>query len=158
MLIAALHIASKSDDATLLILPSDQYISDDILFSRQVSELSQSLDRKSVLLFGVKPDSANTQYGYLKVGAQKDSPLLGGSRKLERFTEKPSQEIADIFVSSGDYLWNSGMVLANASLIMELFKEHQPILFENISESFHSRQQLFEFSVVDLQEAKNISF
>ena len=158
VLIAALHITSKSEGATLLILPSDQYISDDILFSQQVSELSQSLDEESVLLFGVQPAWANTQYGYLKIGSQKYSPLPDGSRKLERFAEKPSQEIADIFVSSGDYLWNSGMVLASASLIIELFKKHQPVLFETISESFHSRQQLFEFSVVDLKEAESISF
>src|SRR5213075_3269275 len=56
------------------------------------------------VIFGVKPERAETGYGYIR-----------GTGEVEAFVEKPDAKRAQEFVASGKYTWNSGMFMLRVS-------------------------------------------
>lgn len=52
------------------------------------------------------PKVPHTGYGYIKKGKKQGSGFV-----VDMFVEKPSVEMANDYLSSGEYLWNSGMFL-----------------------------------------------
>ena len=97
---AALQIASAhGDDAIMLVLAADHLIADQGAFSDAVSEAIELAETGSLVTFGIKPDAPETGYGYIE---------SDGSKVL-RFVEKPSLDVAQEYLASGNFLWNSGM-------------------------------------------------
>jgi mannose-1-phosphate guanylyltransferase len=59
----------------------------------------------SLVTFGVVPDRPHTGYGYIHRGE-----VVGeGAYKVVAFKEKPAHDVAETYVQSGEYFWNSGM-------------------------------------------------
>jgi len=112
--LAAHYARSMYCDAELLVLAADHYIADDQAFIAAVDK-AQVLARDNYLVtFGVVPTAAETGYGYIRKG---DS--IAGGFHVNRFVEKPSKALAEEYVSSGCYLWNSGMFLMAASRYLQ---------------------------------------
>ncbi len=84
----------------------------------------------SLVLFGCVPSRPETGYGYIEVG----EPTSLGSR-VASFKEKPEQGLAEEYVSSGRYLWNSGMFAFSAGVILEECESLQPALLESVRSS-----------------------
>ena len=62
-------------------------------------------ERGRIVVFGVKPDRAETGYGYIECGA-----VIGDDAfEVTRFVEKPPREQAEKYISAGGFLWNAGM-------------------------------------------------
>ena len=72
--------------------------------------------RSKLVTLGIKPEYPSTGYGYIKAGCS-----LSGDRDylVEEFVEKPTLEIAEDYVQSGRYYWNSGMFIWKADRILE---------------------------------------
>ncbi len=74
---------------------------------------------------GVTPTRPETGYGYIQKGE-----ALRGDDSLHRvklFTEKPDLKMAEVFVSTGEFLWNSGIfVWSVPSIIKKAFERFQP--------------------------------
>lgn len=77
------------------------------------------------MTLGIKPDHPATGYGYI----QKDK----GSNKVLKFHEKPSLEIAEKFLVSGDFFWNAGMFIFKAKVMLEKFQKLQPEIYKIVS-------------------------
>ena len=79
-----------------------------------------------ILAIGVKPTSANTSYSYL----QKGDSFRGSDRisKVRTLAERPGRKMAEIFIESGEFLWNSGIFMASASAIVNAFRRCVPDL------------------------------
>jgi len=63
-------LAAINDDDLLfyqpiIIISSDHIIEKKIVFQKQIKKLSKYLDMHKIFIFGVKPDYAETGYGYL---------------------------------------------------------------------------------------------
>jgi mannose-1-phosphate guanylyltransferase len=85
--------------------------------------------------FGVRPTYAATGYGYLELGA-KVADVDGVEHfTLESFKEKPDQATAGQYVSSGGYLWNSGMFVWTAGAILQELERHLPDHLTAIAEA-----------------------
>ena len=56
----------------------------------------------------------------------------GQVRKVERFVEKPDQKTAEKYLSHGGYLWNSGMFVWKAGVILEEIKAYLPDLYRQL--------------------------
>ena len=84
---------------------------------------------EKIVVLGVPPTRAETGYGYIELGAVVDSAARFGSqvavRRVKRFTEKPDAALAEEFVASGNYAWNSGMFLWSARTLADAIREHQ---------------------------------
>ncbi|MFA0698035.1 sugar phosphate nucleotidyltransferase, partial [Vibrio sp. 10N.222.49.C9] len=87
-----------------------------------VEQAKQQAILGKLVTFGIVPTGPETGYGYIKQGEATSSH----SYEVERFVEKPDLDTAKEYVSSNDYLWNSGMFLFKASRYLEELKAHRP--------------------------------
>jgi mannose-1-phosphate guanylyltransferase len=90
-------------------------------------------------VIGIKPNRAETGYGYIEVGSSSSSDAL----RVRRFTEKPDSEKASAFVAAGNYFWNSGMFLWSARTLANALLEHLPktaSILEEIAAAFGTRK------------------
>lgn len=118
---AALQIAQRhGDDATLLVLAADHLISKDGAFTAAVEQAVALTQQGMLVTFGIQPDAPETGFGYIEADGY----------KVVRFVEKPSLEKATEYLSSGKFLWNSGMFCFRAGDIIAELEQHAADLLE----------------------------
>jgi len=123
----AIALAALSADlgALLLVLPADHVIQDKAAFQAAVSVAVPVAEQGALVTFGVVPSAPETGYGYIRCGKP-----LGQAFRIDRFIEKPDRNTAEGFLTSGGYLWNSGMFLFKASRYLEELATHAPAMLE----------------------------
>lgn len=121
---AAHHIIARDPEASIVTLPSDHLVLKQGAFQEAITrgfEFVEGGDR--LLTLGIMPTSPHTGYGYIQKGESTgDDRIL----KVKSFTEKPSEEMARLFVKSGEFFWNAGIFLWKASSILKAFRECAP--------------------------------
>ena len=121
-------LALIDPEATFIVAPSDHLILEEDAFQSIVySALDFVENIKALVTLGIKPSHPNTGYGYIQYEGLEVSK---GVYKVKTFTEKPSLEIAQSFLASGDFLWNAGIFAWKAKTILAAFEKHQPEMFE----------------------------
>ena len=121
----ALAAFTSDDDPLLLVLPADHVIQDELAFTQAVSEALPLAEAGKLVTFGIIPSEPHTGYGYIKKGSE-----TGAGFVVNEFVEKPSSKLAKEYLSSGDYLWNSGMFLFRASRYLDELKKFRPDIFQ----------------------------
>ena len=124
--LCALLAAEKHGDPVLLILPADHLIESETQFAAAVRAAQALAERGYLVTFGIKPAAPETGFGYIECGETVDGSV---GRAVARFVEKPPLESAREFVSSGRYLWNSGMFCFKAGVVLDAFKAHAPQIY-----------------------------
>jgi len=132
--LAAIHLRQRDPQAIMAVLTADHYIRDTEKF-RQVLEAAQSAAAEGHLVtLGIKPVSASTGFGYIKqgqsLGMMRDFQVF----RVERFTEKPTLEVAQHMMASGDFSWNSGMFVWRVDRILAEFQNQMPDLYAQLME------------------------
>jgi len=140
----ALAALSVDDDPLLLVLAADHVIQDEAAFTSAVYAAIPLAESGKLVTFGIEPNEPNTGYGYIKRGEQKDDGFA-----VDQFVEKPSVELAQDYVSSGDYYWNSGIFLFKASKYLEELKSFRPDIYEACESSIVDMQIDLDFLRVD---------
>ncbi len=120
--LAALNALADNEDALLLVLAADHVIKDTIKFHQAVSVATTAAVQGKLVTFGIVPTHAETGYGYIKKGSKQGNDIY----QVAKFVEKPNAEIAQNYLDSGDYLWNSGMFLFKASRYLEELEKFRP--------------------------------
>lgn len=117
MAFATYTLLAKDPDAVMAVTPCDQLISDTAAFGVAIREgLDYARNNSTLLTLGIVPSSPNTNYGYVQV----EGPYAHHKAvKAKTFTEKPPEELAKVFVESGEFLWNSGIFFWKAAAIRE---------------------------------------
>lgn len=113
----AAHLLSRRDaNATMAVFTADHLISPQESFSAAIRAGLDAAERfpTSLITFGVTPDSPHTGYGYVRRG---EATALHTYRAAE-FKEKPTREVAESYLKSGEYYWNSGMFCWKAAAIL----------------------------------------
>jgi len=146
----ALAALSVKDDPLLLVLPADHVIKDDDAFTRTVSSAIPLAESGKLVTFGIEPNEPHTGYGYIKRGEQKDAGFT-----IDQFVEKPSVALAQDFVSSGNYYWNSGIFLFKASKYLDELKCYQPDIYKACESSMADTQKDLDFLRVDKLKFKS---
>jgi mannose-1-phosphate guanylyltransferase len=121
-------LAQKDPQATFVVAPSDHLILEQENFQKIVEQSIDFVSNiKALATLGIKPTNPNTGYGYIQYEGLEVSK---GVYKVKTFTEKPTVEIAESFIASGDFLWNAGIFAWKASTIIAAFEKYQPEMFE----------------------------
>jgi mannose-1-phosphate guanylyltransferase len=120
---ASYKIASETDNANVIVLPSDHLITDEAEFQRVAAESFKFVEKHNTVLLtlGMKPTRPETGYGYIQI-----TDGTGELRKVKTFTEKPNLEMAKTFLASGEFYWNSGMFFWSLNAITGAFKDFLP--------------------------------
>jgi mannose-1-phosphate guanylyltransferase/mannose-6-phosphate isomerase len=143
--LAAWHLASLDRDALMLVLPADHLIEDETAFRDAVGRAVGLADAGWLVTFGIRPDYAETGYGYILRGTD-----LGDSGfRVERFVEKPDRATAESYLSHGGYSWNSGMFLFRASRYLDELERHAPAIAEAARLAHASSRADLDFIRID---------
>ncbi|MBZ0128572.1 MAG: mannose-1-phosphate guanylyltransferase/mannose-6-phosphate isomerase [Rhodobacteraceae bacterium] len=126
ILAAAIWLKGRDPDAMMLVAPSDHVVPDAGAFRLAVEQGQAACAAGDLVTFGIRPDRAETGYGYLEL-ARAGS---GEPQKLRRFVEKPDAKAAAQMLEAGNYLWNAGIFLFRVSDILAAFKAHAPAMLD----------------------------
>jgi mannose-1-phosphate guanylyltransferase len=126
---AALMVQNDAQ-ATMLVMPADHVIEPVQEFRRVVHVAEKVIeDHPSALLtFGISPSYPATGYGYIHRGPALTRRQGLSVYKVAGFREKPAAELAEQFLASGEYFWNSGIFVWKAAAILQQLRERQPTL------------------------------
>lgn len=127
---ASHKIYAQNPEANLIVAPSDHLILKEQAFVEVVkTALSKSEEGANLVTLGLKPSRPDTGYGYIQFEDGRDI-ISGEVRKVRQFTEKPNRELAEVFLKSGDYYWNSGIFIWKAKTIIDSLQKFKPQLNE----------------------------
>ncbi|WP_207432479.1 mannose-1-phosphate guanylyltransferase [Sabulibacter ruber] len=128
---ACYKIAKKNPNANIVIAPADHVILREESFINCVREGLEATAKNDILVtLGIKPTRPDTGYGYIQFIDDPENTL----KKVKTFTEKPSLEIAQMFLDSGEFVWNSGIFIWNAQTIIKAFREYLSDMAETFEE------------------------
>ena len=131
---ATFRIQSINPDANIIVTPADHLI---LKSDQFIADLEKGLDfvntHDVLLTLGVKPTRPETAYGYIQVCVDK----VDGVHKVKTFTEKPNKELAQAFVDSGEFVWNTGIFIWNLKTILGAFRTYLPDIITRFNEGAH---------------------
>lgn len=138
---AAYHIAAIDPLASMIVTPSDHLITREAEFERAVVDGFNFVETHDALLtLGIAPTRPETGYGYIQVGEEVNDNI----HKVKTFTEKPNLELAQTFLRTGEFFWNSGIFLWKASSIIGALAVCSPDLnavFESGKQEFGTERE-----------------
>jgi mannose-1-phosphate guanylyltransferase/mannose-6-phosphate isomerase len=120
---AALALVEGGNDAVMVVMPADHAIMNVAAFAETVGIAAEYAASGAVVTMGIVPTRPDIGYGYIKVGDRADDR---GGHYLERFVEKPDKSLAERYVNSGEYWWNSGIFILRASVWLTLIEHYRP--------------------------------
>jgi len=155
--VAACILEQTEPDALMLVLPADHVITDMDAFYKAVDSATPAAQEGYLVTFGIQPTEAATGYGYIHMGD--GIPSLDGCVVVESFVEKPNREVAQQFLDSGKYVWNSGMFLFSVSSYMHWLKKLEPEVFDVCQQSVSNAEKDQDFLRLsgDILQSKSCS-
>ena len=136
----ALAAFSTQDDPLLLVLAADHVFQNDNKFIEAVTVAIPLAESGKLVTFGIVPCEPHTGYGYIKRGEKQGDGFV-----VDKFVEKPSVELAQQYITSGEYYWNSGMFLFKASRYLEELKKFRPDIYRACKASMVAAQPDLDF-------------
>mgnify|MGYP006277577331 CR=1 FL=1 len=122
---ASHRIIEENENAVVIVAPSDHIIQEEAVFTEVIRSALQAATKHAWLLtLGITPSRPDTGYGYIQFCGNKPYPEDERIRKVKTFTEKPNRELAETFLESGDFLWNSGIFIWSVKTILDAFSKH----------------------------------
>ncbi len=133
--LAAALIAKEDPGGVMVVTPADHVIEPAREFGRavQVAALMTEQTPNSLITFGIVPNQPATGYGYIKRGPQVANHQGLGVYGVLEFREKPSLSLAQTYVSSGQYYWNSGIFVWRAATVLNTLQQLRPQLYAAVS-------------------------
>ena len=143
--LAALQACKDGQDPVLLVLAADHLIQDVPAFHASIQAALPLAQDGKLVTFGVVPDRAETGYGYIEKG-----PAVGtGGFAVNRFVEKPDLATACDYLASGNFFWNSGMFMFQASRYLQELERFQPQILVACRKALEGGTQDMHFTRVD---------
>jgi mannose-1-phosphate guanylyltransferase len=125
---AAIKIVKKYGDGIMVITPSDAYIKNNKEYANVLSKaISRAQTTDDLVTVGITPTFPATGYGYIRF--EKNENV---AKKVIQFVEKPDQATAEGYLKTGEYVWNSGMFIWKASVILDKFKQLLPDIYDDL--------------------------
>jgi mannose-1-phosphate guanylyltransferase / mannose-6-phosphate isomerase len=128
--LAALSVVSTQQDGILVVMPADHALADLDAFQAAVAEGVRHAAAGHIVTMGIVPTRAEVGYGYIHLGEPLAAAEPGGARRLNGFVEKPYFELAQQYVASQRYWWNSGIFIVRASTWLTAIRHFQPAIYE----------------------------
>ncbi len=148
--LSAVKLLKQDVNAVMVVLPSDHYIQGE---KNYIDTLSQGIDiankRRCIVTLGIEPSRPETGYGYIEMGERTTGNIP--TYKIARFTEKPNLEVAKDFILKGTYLWNSGMFIFRADVILREIEKYLPKLHKSLMEIYKGLGEEEEKKIIEEQ-------
>ena len=143
--LAALDAIGRDKDAVLVILPADHLIKDVASFRTKLDTAIKLAAGGKLVTFGIRPERAETGYGYIKAEHRES----GDGLAIQQFVEKPDIATAVDYFVSGKYYWNSGMFVFRSETYLRELEVHQPDMLKICQEAYAAAKEDMDFTRVD---------
>ena len=131
--LAAAYVQENfGEDAMMWVLPADHHIGDENALAMAFRHALKAAEDGYLVTFGIQPTRPDTGYGYILLG---DKFSDGEIFQAARFVEKPNRDIAQTYLDAGNYMWNSGMFLFSAGVVLEQYSTHADDVLSAVQES-----------------------
>jgi mannose-1-phosphate guanylyltransferase len=129
-----LHIQKQHPDATVAVFPSDHFVleEDRLMSYVRLASITVQRDPARLVLLGVKPDAAETEYGYILTG-RKVAAVAAETSEITWFIEKPDKTTARRLVNGGG-LWNTMIMVFRAATMLHWVRKLTPALYRDFSQ------------------------
>lgn len=131
-------VAARDPEATMVVLPADQLISDVDGFQSVIADAVTTAQQTSALLtIGIKPTWPCPSFGYIERGdlsREVPSGLKHPPYEVACFREKPNPELAEKFLRQGNFSWNAGMFIWSVQTVINELTQHTPELADFIQQ------------------------
>ena len=147
------------DNEELLILPADHYIPQTEEFVKYIKSGLEASKKNILITFGVQPTYPATGFGYIELGDEYSDLMF----HVKHFKEKPNLQLANTFLKTGNYFWNSGMFCWNLKTIIEAFNTFEPEMLriaeevvKNNNNEIYNKMTKKSIDIAIMEKAKNV--
>lgn len=130
--LAAALVECREPDAIIGSFAADHVIRGQVLFERAVRTAVTAADQGHIVAIGIHPTKAATGFGYVRSGNARTDLAPFDVYEVQEFVEKPDQAMAEKYIEDGGYLWNAGMFIARASVLLDQMAEAEPDLVRDL--------------------------
>lgn len=136
LLLPLISVLRRDPAARVAVLPSDHHVEKEYVLGISLRLAFESLGRDAsrVVLLGISPSAPETGYGWIL-----PRPEGGGLERVAAFVEKPRDAVARALFARGG-VWNSFLMVASGHVLLQLFREHLPLLVEDLSRALDPRR------------------
>ncbi|MGB5159485.1 mannose-1-phosphate guanylyltransferase/mannose-6-phosphate isomerase [Desulfobacterium sp. N47] len=150
--VSAIKAVKDGNDPVLLALPSDHFIGDLKSFKQAIQEGAEFAAQNHLVTFGVVPVAPETGYGYIRKGQPLTSKAnMPAVWQIDRFVEKPDLALAEEYLASGKYLWNSGIFMFKASKLIEEMQTFAPAIMDACKAAVEKGRNDLDFYRLDIE-------
>lgn len=127
--LAAAVVGARDPQGIFAVLPADHVIHDGKSYERDLRAAFAAATEKPVMVtIGIEPTEPATGFGYIQRGDKWKSFDRRPVYQVKRFVEKPSLEVAQGYLKSGDYVWNAGMFVWSVPVVETALQQFAPEL------------------------------
>ncbi|NBV54960.1 MAG: mannose-1-phosphate guanylyltransferase/mannose-6-phosphate isomerase, partial [Proteobacteria bacterium] len=132
--LAALWAQENGISDPLSLLPADHLMGSPAEFQQALKSAAPAA-QSHIVLFGITPTFAHTEYGYIQHGQAHSSGIF----KVTKFHEKPTRTRAEEMLKEGGYSWNSGMFTATAAVLVAELQSHAKQVWQGTQQAWHEK-------------------
>lgn len=132
--LAAAILEKREPGVIIGSFAADHVIRGQRFFNMAVAEAVEAARAGFIATIGIRPTDAAIGFGYIHATEDHDIPGAPSAMKVDSFVEKPNAHTAEKYFESGDYLWNAGMFITKASVLLEELGKTQPDLLAGVLE------------------------
>ena len=131
-----IHGKNMEADDVMLVLSADHVIQNHGVFHEVILAGYEVAKQGQLVTFGIVANKAETGYGYIKRAEQYSGlETVKNAWKVAQFVEKPDQDTAQKYVDSGEYYWNSGMFMFQASEILHELENFSQDIYQAVKQA-----------------------
>ncbi|MBH0009871.1 mannose-1-phosphate guanylyltransferase [Salinibacterium sp. UTAS2018] len=131
--LAAAILLKREPNVIIGSFAADHVIRDIRGFKRSVRESIAVANAGFIAAIGITPTEPAIGFGYIHCGDALEIEGAPSAIKAKSFVEKPDFATAQSYVASGDFLWNGGMFISRADVLLEQLGKAQPELLEGLT-------------------------
>jgi mannose-1-phosphate guanylyltransferase len=128
--LAAMYALERFGDEPMGVFPADHFIGGIHKFRMCLNLAMAKAEDGHIVTLGVEPDRPETGYGYIHFELPKGGQHKTSAREVLEFVEKPSRQVAQEYLDSGDYVWNSGMFVFKPSTLLSEMERQLPEMYK----------------------------
>lgn len=132
--LAAAILLHREPDVIIGSFAADHVITDIRGFKRAVTQAVAAADAGYIATIGITPTEPAIGFGYIHCNGKLDVPGAPGAVRADTFVEKPDLATAQEYLADGSYLWNAGMFISRADVLLKQLGESEPELLAGLTE------------------------
>lgn len=125
--LAAAILMRRNPNAVVGSFAADHVIADERRFRSAVREAVATAREGYIVTIGIRPTEPSTGFGYIEMG-ERLTAVHGAphAHSVTRFVEKPNLATATEYFEGDEHLWNAGMFISRADVLMDELRANRP--------------------------------